>query len=62
MSKYIGQTVEVLFERLDGEYYEGHTTNYIKVLCKSNEDLTNKLVKVKLIDIAGEETMYGELM
>ncbi len=62
MSNYIGKTMEVLFERLEGEYYEGHTRNYIKVLCKSDRDLTNQLVNVKLTDIAGEETMYGKLI
>lgn len=62
MSRYIGSNMEVLFERLEGNYYEGHTRNYIKVLCKSDNDLTNQLVNVKLTDIAGEETMYGKLM
>lgn len=62
MSQYTGRTVEVLFERLEGDYYEGHTRNYIKVLCKSDRDLTNQLVSVKLTDIAAEETMYGELI
>lgn len=62
MTKYIGKSMEVLFERIEGEFYEGHTRNYIKVLCKSDRDLTNELVMVKLNDIAGEETMYGELM
>lgn len=62
MSRYIGGNMEVLFERLEGDYYEGHTRNYIKVLCKSDSDLTNQLVNVKLTDIAGEETMYGKLM
>ncbi len=62
MSAYINKPMEVLFERLDNGYYEGHTRNYIKVLCKSNVDLTNQLVTVRLTDIAGEETMYGELM
>lgn len=62
MSAYINKPMEVLFERLDNGYYEGHTRNYIKVLCKSDRDLTNQLVTVKLTDIAGEETMYGELI
>ncbi len=35
---------------------------YKDAYLKEFKDLTNKLVKVKLIDIAGEETMYGELM
>lgn len=62
MSKYIGSVAEVLFERLEGNYYEGHTRNYIKVLCKSAEDLSNKLVNVRLTDIAEEGIMYGELI
>lgn len=62
LSQYIDKDMEVLFERFDGEYYEGHTRNYIKVLCKSDRDLTNQLVNVKLKDVAGEETMYGELI
>lgn len=62
LSKYIDKDMEVLFERFDGEYYEGHTRNYIKVLCKSDRVLTNQLVNVKLKDVAGEETMYGELI
>ena len=39
-SKYVGKTVEVLFEEKDGEYYKGHTTNYIEVFAKG-EDLEN---------------------
>lgn len=62
MSSYIDKPMEVLFERLDNGYYEGHTRNYIKVLCKSDKNLTNQLVMVRLKDIAGEETMYGELV
>ncbi len=61
MSEYINKDMEVLFERLEGEYYEGHTRNYIKVLCKSDKDIKNQLVTVKLTGIAGEETMYGEI-
>lgn len=62
MSKYIDKNMEVLFERLEGDYYEGHTRNYIKVLCKSDRDLTNEIVMVKLKNIVGEETMQGELI
>ncbi len=62
MSEYINKPMEVLFERFENGYYEGHTRNYIKVLCKSERNLVNELIMVKLTDIAGEETMYGELM
>lgn len=62
MSEYINKPMEVLFERFENGYYEGHTRNYIKVLCKSERNLVNELIMVKLTGIAGEETMYGELM
>lgn len=62
MSEYINKPMEVLFERFENGYYEGHTRNYIKVLCKSERNIVNELIMVKLTDIAGEETMYGELM
>lgn len=60
MAQYIGSEKEVLFERLENGYYEGHTTNYIKVIVRSEEDLTNRLVRVKLKEIVTEETMMGE--
>lgn len=43
-------TQAVLFEeKHDGVYY-GYTTNYIRVKAKSEEDLTNKIKKVKILD------------
>ena len=42
-------TQSVLFEEHDGVYY-GYTTNYIRVKAKSEEDLTNKIKKVKILD------------
>ncbi len=43
-------THSVLFEeKHDGVYY-GYTTNYIRVKAKSEEDLTNKIKKVKILD------------
>lgn len=61
MLQYINKDMEVLFERYEKGYYEGHTRNYIKVLAKSEKDISNTLVTVRLTGIAGEETMYGEI-
>lgn len=49
LSSYIGKEVEVLFEEKNGEYYQGHTANYIMVKLKSEKELCNKIVKVKII-------------
>ena len=46
--QYIGKELEVLFEEYDGEYYKGHTSNYIVVKCKYNQDIQNKINKVKV--------------
>ena len=52
--KYIGKTVEVLFEEEKTGLYKGHTQNYILVYCKSNENLSNKIVKVNCENIENE--------
>lgn len=48
-NKYVGKTVEVLFEEKDGEYIKGHTTNYIVVKIKNTDKiLENRIEKVKI--------------
>lgn len=44
--KYIGKEVEVLLEEQEGEYLKGHTTNYMVVKMKTNENLENTIQKV----------------
>ena len=44
---YIGKKVKVLFEEREGEYMKGHTTNYIMVKFKTDENLENKIVEVE---------------
>jgi len=56
---YIGQTVEVLVEEKEGEYYKGHTRNYLLVHIKSEEKkIENEIVKVK-IENAKNEILLG---
>ena len=55
---YIGKTVKVLFEEKDGDYWKGHTDNYLHVYTKSNEDLENNMIDVLIKDI-GNESLYG---
>ena len=57
--KYLNKDVDVLFEREENGFYEGHTRNYIKVLCKAEKDLTNQIVKVKLTKVNDDDTMTG---
>ncbi len=48
LKSYLNKEIEVLFEEFDGEYYKGHTANYIMVKVKSNDNLTNEIRKVKI--------------
>lgn len=47
--KFVGQTVMVLWEKESCGVWSGLTDNYIRVFTKSERDLTNKLVPVKLV-------------
>ena len=47
LNAMVGKVVEVLFEEKDGEFFTGHTTNYVKVYTKG-EDLHNRVMVVRL--------------
>ena len=49
--QYIGKEVEVLFEEREGKYFKGHTSNYMLVKYKTDENLENCL-KVVNWDVA----------
>ena len=46
--QFLGETMMVLFEQRTNGVWSGLTDNYIKVYTKSDEDLRNKLLPVKL--------------
>ena len=58
-SQYVGKTVEVLFEEKEGEYYKGHTTNYIEVWAKG-EDLDNVIATVEITE-SNNKHLVGHL-
>ena len=62
LNNNIGKTVPVLFEDMENGFWQGHTTNYIKVLAKSDENLNNKRVDVKLDKIHGVEIVEGTVV
>ena len=56
-----GRVMPVLYEIRDKDgYYEGHTTNYIKVLVKTDRELKNKIINTVIGDHCGD-AVYGEL-
>lgn len=55
LNKFLGKELEVLYERqIQPQQYEGHTSNYIKVYGKSEQNLINKIVQTTLIETQGE--------
>jgi len=46
----VGTHTEVLFESLVDGYWEGYSSNYLKIRVKSNEDLRNQILPVSIED------------
>jgi len=57
---FVGKTLEVLFEEPEGEYFTGHTPNYIKVYCKG-QGLHNQRKAVKVTGLFREGLLGGIL-
>ena len=53
-SIYIGKELEVLFEEKQDEFWTGHTKNYMVVKMKSENNLENKVLKVKINSVNNE--------
>lgn len=52
--RFIGRTVEVLFEEREGLYWTGLSGEYIPVKAESGQDLKNKVCQVKITENEGE--------
>jgi len=53
--RFLGKTMPVLWEKRSADgIWSGHTDNYIKVHTRSDNDLTNKLLPVKVVEVRGD--------
>jgi len=59
--RFLGKTVEVLWENKQGSVWQGLTGNYIRVKTDSRLDLVNSLGQVRLLDLC-QGGMIGELI
>ena len=50
---FLGKTLPVLWEKRDKGVWSGLTDNYIRIYTRSDEDLTNKLLPVRLVEVRG---------
>jgi len=60
-NRFLGTTMEVLWERRSRGIWSGLTGNYIKVYARSSADLVNKLVPVKLVCL-WKGGVWGEVL
>lgn len=61
---FIDKTLDVLFEKSDGQYFKGHSTNYIPIKVKSDKDITNQNLRVYIesIDPINPDGLIGKLI
>jgi len=58
--RFLGQTLMILWEQQDGGVWSGLSGNYIRVYTRSDEDLTNRLLPARLVEISGDG-VWGRL-
>jgi threonylcarbamoyladenosine tRNA methylthiotransferase MtaB len=58
--RFLGKTMPVLWEKQTDGVWSGLTDNYIRVYTKSDKDLTNQLLPVKLMEVRGDG-VWGEV-
>ena len=61
LARYVGRTLPVLFERAQAGEARGHTANYIPVTIRTESDIQNQILPVRLTSCAGGECK-GELL
>ncbi len=59
--RFLGRTAEVLWEQETSGNWSGLTGNYLKVYAAGRDDLTNKLMPVKLVKVC-EDGVWGEVL
>lgn len=63
LESVLNKTEKVLFEIKNEEgFYEGHTTNYIKVYVESEKNIINSILSVEMIKILNDDVILGKLV
>ncbi|MBE6022800.1 MAG: tRNA (N(6)-L-threonylcarbamoyladenosine(37)-C(2))-methylthiotransferase MtaB [Cellulosilyticum sp.] len=62
MNQFIGEEMEVLFEKHQSGFVAGYTSNYLRVQVAGDETLENTIGKVKIEKMIDEHTLYGKLV
>lgn len=60
--KFVGRTLDVLFEQKNkASFYEGFTSNYLKVMAESKTDVSGQILPV-LIEKEQNGTLFGQIL
>jgi len=59
--QFLGRTMPILWEQKSNGLWSGLSDNYIKVYIRSNDDLTNELLPVKLVKLY-KDGVWGEIV
>ncbi len=60
--RFLGKVMLVLWEQKSNGVWSGLTDNYIKVYTRSDKDLTNKLLPMKLVEAFNQDGVWGEMV
>ncbi len=58
--RFLDRTMPVLWEKRDKGVWSGLTANYIKVYTRSDNDLTNRIIPVRMMKIKGDRVLGEE--
>jgi threonylcarbamoyladenosine tRNA methylthiotransferase MtaB len=61
LQEYKGKEVSVLIEEKEGDFNKGHTANYLMVKIKTDEDFSNQIKNIKIIDVENLE-LIGKII
>jgi threonylcarbamoyladenosine tRNA methylthiotransferase MtaB len=61
MQEQLGRNHSVLFEQEKDGYFEGYTSNFLRVRVKSDVDLKNKILNVRALSLDDNKKILAEL-
>lgn len=61
-SQEVGKETLVLFEEREGEFFKGHSGNYLYIKVKIDKDIQNKLLKIKITEAKENLDIIGDIV
>lgn len=58
----LGKETLVLFEEREGEFFKGHSANYLYIKVKTDKDIQNKMLKIKITEAKENLDIIGEIV